>query len=310
MGNNEFVKWLKHRWRLITVRDGLYFRFIWTTAIAITLVTVLVSAGLTAAEIKKEEKAVAEEAERQKASEEAARLEAIEKEMEAKKATDTDALPWNLIYVSATHKLPKDFKVPEFTELVNGHQVDSRIYPDLQKMFDDARAAGFSPTITSSYIEFKDQEDQLKEKIDELVEEGKTQEQAEVEAKAFVADSGTNEHETGLAIDVDAEEVEEESESEEDEEDEEVDEAEDGENEGEENTEEKGDKEEDVHKKLWKWLEDNSYKYGFIVRYPANKSSITGVTSEEKHLRYVGVKEATEMHKSGICLEEYLGVTK
>ena len=274
MGNNGFINWLKHKWRLITVRDGLYFRFIWTTAIAITLVTVLVSAGLTAAEIKKEEQAIAEEAKKQKASEEeAALLEAQAKQEAEKKATETDALPWNLTYVSSKHPLPKDFKIPEFTELVNGHQVDSRIYPDLQKMFDDARAANHSPTITSSYVELMDQEEKLKEKIEELVEEGETQEQAEVDAKAFVAQAGVNEHETGLAIDVDSEDGEEES-----------------------------------QKKLWKWFEDNSYKYGFIVRYPENKSSITGVTDEKNHLRYVGVNEATEMHKNGICLEEYLGV--
>ena len=49
MNGRGFIEWLKHRWKLITVRDGLYFRFIWTMAIAITLITVLVSAGVTAA---------------------------------------------------------------------------------------------------------------------------------------------------------------------------------------------------------------------------------------------------------------------
>ena len=39
MGNRGFLAWLRHRWKLITVRDGLYFRFIWVTAILITFIT-------------------------------------------------------------------------------------------------------------------------------------------------------------------------------------------------------------------------------------------------------------------------------
>lgn len=53
------------------------------------------------------------------------------------------------------------------------------------------------------------------------------------------------------------------------------------------------------------WLRDNCYKYGFILRYPANKAYITGVHYESWHFRYVGVELATELHRRGICLEEY-----
>ena len=272
MNGRGFIEWLKHRWKLITVRDGLYFRFIWTMAIAITLITVLVSAGVTAAAIKKEEAAAAAEEEKQKAEKELELLASYTNAQEAAKATDTDALPWNLIYVSKDHPLPKDFKVPEFTELVNGHRVDSRIYPDLQKLVDAARDAGYSPYITSSYIEYQNQDEQLQAKIDELMEAGETQEQAEVEAKAFVAEAGTSEHETGLAFDMSS------------------------------------DMGEEDETALWKWLEENSYKYGFIIRYPKNKASITGVDNDQFHLRYVGIKDATAMNKNKITLEEYLGV--
>ena len=54
------------------------------------------------------------------------------------------------------------------------------------------------------------------------------------------------------------------------------------------------------------WLQENSYKYGFIFRYPAGKSDITGVTEEVWHYRYVGVDAATEIYEQGLCLEEYL----
>lgn len=54
------------------------------------------------------------------------------------------------------------------------------------------------------------------------------------------------------------------------------------------------------------WLQENSYKYGFIFRYPAGKTDITGTAEEVWHYRYVGVEAATEIYERGICLEEYL----
>lgn len=54
------------------------------------------------------------------------------------------------------------------------------------------------------------------------------------------------------------------------------------------------------------WLQENSWKYGFIFRYPGNKTEITGVAEEVWHYRYVGVEAATEMYEKGLCLEEYL----
>ena len=57
---------------------------------------------------------------------------------------------------------------------------------------------------------------------------------------------------------------------------------------------------------IYLWLQENSYKYGFIFRYPADKTSITGVSEEVWHYRYVGTEAATEMYRQGLCLEEYL----
>ena len=54
------------------------------------------------------------------------------------------------------------------------------------------------------------------------------------------------------------------------------------------------------------WLYQNAHKYGFIVRYPDNKSLITGQTQLESIFRYVGVAHATYMKENGLCLEEYL----
>jgi hypothetical protein len=55
------------------------------------------------------------------------------------------------------------------------------------------------------------------------------------------------------------------------------------------------------------WLEDNCWKYGFVVRYPEEKSDITRITYEPWHLRYVGEEQHAEiMEENGWCLEEYI----
>ena len=57
---------------------------------------------------------------------------------------------------------------------------------------------------------------------------------------------------------------------------------------------------------IYLWLQENSYKYGFIFRYPGNKTDITGVAEEVWHYRYVGKEAARAIYERGICLEEYL----
>lgn len=59
---------------------------------------------------------------------------------------------------------------------------------------------------------------------------------------------------------------------------------------------------------LYFWLQENSYKYGFIFRYPGGRTNITGTAEEVWHYRYVGVEAATEIYKQGLCLEEYLEI--
>jgi zinc D-Ala-D-Ala carboxypeptidase len=54
-----------------------------------------------------------------------------------------------------------------------------------------------------------------------------------------------------------------------------------------------------------KWLEDNAYTYGYLLRYPKNKQSITGYIYEPWHYRYVGVELAKDLHDQGQTLEEF-----
>jgi len=58
-----------------------------------------------------------------------------------------------------------------------------------------------------------------------------------------------------------------------------------------------------------KWLAAHCHEYGFIIRYPRGKQEITGYIYEPWHVRYLGVDVATSVYESGLCLEEYLGIT-
>ena len=59
-------------------------------------------------------------------------------------------------------------------------------------------------------------------------------------------------------------------------------------------------------KKMYDWLAENSWQYGFILRYPDDKIKITGIVYEPWHFRYVGKPLAKDIYDSGLCLEEYL----
>lgn len=58
-----------------------------------------------------------------------------------------------------------------------------------------------------------------------------------------------------------------------------------------------------------KWVASHCHEFGFIIRYPKGKEHITGYSYEPWHLRYVGVEKATKIYESGLCLEEYYGIT-
>lgn len=60
----------------------------------------------------------------------------------------------------------------------------------------------------------------------------------------------------------------------------------------------------------YSWLYKNAHKYGFIHRYPSEKATVTGVSNEQYHFRYVGEAHATYMYKNALCLEEYLDLLR
>lgn len=58
----------------------------------------------------------------------------------------------------------------------------------------------------------------------------------------------------------------------------------------------------------FEWLKENSWKYGFVLRYPKDKESVTGYIYESWHYRFVGVDVASVMYQTGLCYEEYLEI--
>lgn len=188
--------------------------------------------------------------------------------------SDIDKTQWNLILVNQWNLIPQDYEV-KVKYLDNGHAVDERAYSDLQDMMDDCRAAGLSPVICSSYRSMEKQKELYSNKINEFVSYGYSRDEAEKKAGELVAVPGTSEHQLGLALDI-------------------VDISNQALNETQENT------------AVQKWLMNNSWKYGFILRYPIDKSEITGISYEPWHYRYVGKQAAKEIYDAQICLEEYL----
>jgi len=174
--------------------------------------------------------------------------------------------PWNF--------LPEDYD-PEIV-LINDWQKSSAVCSEaLLEMLQACRKAGLQPYIASAYRTHGDQIWLHNNKIQRLIAEGYSEEEAKVLAGTVVAVPGTSEHELGLAFDL-------------------VDDSYRNLDEAQENT------------PVQKWLMENSWKYGFILRYPNDKSEITGIIYEPWHYRYLGKDLAKEVFESGLCLEEYL----
>ena len=57
---------------------------------------------------------------------------------------------------------------------------------------------------------------------------------------------------------------------------------------------------------VYGWLSENAWKFGFILRFPEDKTEITGYSFEPWHYRFVGRRVAWQIKNAGQCLEEYL----
>lgn len=193
----------------------------------------------------------------------------------AEEPAATEETDWRLLLVNPWNTLPEDFSVELVTLASCGLKVDKRIFEDLEEMLVACREAGLRPLICSAYRTEAVQTRLYNNKIARLRAAGYGRESAVKEAGRWVAVPNTSEHQTGLALDIVSASYQ-------------------GLTKRQERTAEQ------------KWLMEHCWEYGFILRYPSEKSEITGIGYEPWHYRYVGRETALAIRDSGLCLEEYL----
>ncbi|MCL2361124.1 MAG: M15 family metallopeptidase [Defluviitaleaceae bacterium] len=187
---------------------------------------------------------------------------------------DNTLLPWYLKLVNRYNFLEYDFE-PQLSSVGWGHYFDSRAYRALLDMLDSARAEGLSPIVASSFRSVSRQTTLFNNRIQRFVDIGYEWEDAFEAARRIVAYPGTSEHNLGLAVDIVALSYQNLTANQ-------------------------------AYTPEGMWLAQNSYRYGFVMRYPYDKQHITNIIFEPWHFRYVGVYAATEMFYRGLVLEEYV----
>ena len=178
------------------------------------------------------------------------------------------------VLVNSWHPIHNDYSVG-VRELPNGHRVAAECYTPLTEMLAACAAAGYSAEVCSGYRSIADQQALYEHKVDRVMEEGHLREDAERIAAMEVAYPGTSEHHTGLAVDIIDKDYPVLDETQE-------------------------------QQPAQQWLLENSWRYGFVLRYPTGKTHVTGIIYEPWHYRYVGEEIARLMYEQAICLEEYL----
>lgn len=184
---------------------------------------------------------------------------------------------WRLLLVNKQHSIPEGYEeqVPlGKINTVNGvMRCDERIIDDLLDMIRTASDDGVTVKICSPYRDLKRQEYLFDRKINKFLGQGLSYMEAYQLASQVVTVPNASEHQLGLALDILA----------------------------------------DSYTKLLpgfaetkggKWLAENSYRFGFVLRYPRDKEDITGITFEPWHFRYVGKEAASVMKEQGLTLEE------
>lgn len=180
---------------------------------------------------------------------------------------------WDLVYWSNGNSVDAMYLNREEYNSVKA--VDRAAYEPLKNMFADAEKAGVPLQLVSAYRSIYLQDKLFTRSVNSYISQGYSESEAINKANYSRTFSGTSEHNTGLGFDILQK--------------------------GNftlstsfENTEQ------------FRWLMENAENYGFILRYPADKTVQTGIMYEPWHFRYVGVEHAKEINRLGFCLEEYI----
>lgn len=180
---------------------------------------------------------------------------------------------WALTLINKTYPLDKKYS-PTLSPVVEGSSVtaDSRVSEAYQLMYADALKAGYVLTPYSAYCSYQGQQTIYNNKIQSFIFQGMTEDEAKQNAEKRIEPAGCSENGAGLSVDIISASA------------------------GFASTDE------------YKWLTQNAFKYGFVLRYPDDKTDVTGMIYQPWHWRYVGIDAAAEMKNNNQCLEEYLGV--
>lgn len=204
--------------------------------------------------------------------------------------TDFSKMGKNLILVNNDYMLPEDFDwnlvywyngskttietlaLPENKDVM---AVDAMAYQPLKDMFQAAKDAGVPLQLVSAYKSIQKQDTLFTNSVNAGIKSGLSETDAIKEANLSRMRPGCSEHNVGLGFDILA----------------------------------KGNfylKEDFKDTPEFAWLIENAENYGFILRYPEDKTDITQVIYEPWHFRYVGVEHAKKINELGYCLEEYI----
>ena len=154
-----------------------------------------------------------------------------------------------------------------------GYYMEEGVTPYYEEMYTAAKKDGITLTPYSAYRSYERQKNNYINLTKQYKSQYKlSEEDAARKAATVILPPGTSEHNLGLAMDIC-------------------------------NT-----RDDFANTKEFKWLTENAHKYGFILRYTAEKQDITGIVPEPWHWRFVGVEYAEAIKDSGLCLEEYLGI--
>jgi len=190
------------------------------------------------------------------------------------KKTDVKDLPWNLTLVNEQHPMDAAY-TPEVTAVSGEYSVDSRIADAVNQMLEAAKADGMNMHILSAYRTIEKQTQVFNDTMSTNLDGGEDYWAAYSTTKQSVALPGYSEHNLGLALDIVADSYE-------------------------------GLDDQQAQTPEAQWLEKNCADYGFILRYPPDKSAETGIIYEPWHYRYVGQEDAKKIMESGVTLETYL----
>lgn len=196
----------------------------------------------------------------------------------------------NLILANKWNPLDEDFEpVPikdaagDVPSTKDKMLLQEEAYDAVISLFEEANKEGLEGLwVVSGYRPYSYQSQLFNAKVNSFSSQYDL-ETAKVKASEIVAIPGTSEHQTGLAIDFSSSELLRTS---------------------------------DPLVEAFKdtaqgqWLYNNSWKFGFVLRYSSDKKEITGIISEPWHFRYVGIPHAQYMTYNNLCLEEYIDYIK